>query len=298
MNLTQLPDIEWCEVPAGEFIMGEGEEQHTLNLPYTYKAAKYPITNDQYQAFVADGGYDKRQYWTDVGWAEKEKPQRRSWHAENDPLLPWTGPRYQGESFSLPNYPVIGVSWYESVAYCHWLTEKLQERGELGADWVVRLPTEAEWEKAARGTDGRSYPWGDNEPTDKLCNFIGDFELKQMPTSLPPLIPPNWREIMTFFHECYEFGKFLWSLVAITRGTTLVGQYSPQGDSPYGCVDMAGNVQEWTASASEIINGCKILCGGSWLSAIDFLRCASHETDDPLNYYNSVGFRCFAVPIF
>jgi len=141
--MTLIPDIDWCEVPAGEFIMGsddhydEEKPQHTVNLPYSYKAAKDPITNAQYSLFVEAGGYDKRQYWTAAGWAEKLKPQSRK--------EPWTGPRQsRGEPFNLPNHPVIGVSWYEAVAYCRWLTEVMRRHGELADGWQIRLPTEAE----------------------------------------------------------------------------------------------------------------------------------------------------------
>jgi len=93
----------------------------------------------------------------------------------------------------IAEHPVMYVSWHDAVAYAEWAGKQ--------------LPTEEEWEKAARGTDGRAYPWGDETPTRELCNF-------------------NQNE----------------------QGTTPVGKYSPQGDSPYGCVDMAGNVWQWTAS--------------------------------------------------
>jgi formylglycine-generating enzyme required for sulfatase activity len=99
----------------------------------------------------------------------------------------------------LDDHPVRHVSWDDARAYCRWLS------GKTGL--AVRLPSEAEWEKAARGTDGRIYPWGDQPPTDDLCNYGN-----------------------------------------LKRGTTRVGRYSPQGDSPYGCADMAGNVWEWTRS--------------------------------------------------
>ena len=97
------------------------------------------------------------------------------------------------------DHPVRYLTWREAMAYCRWLDEKTR--------LSVSLPSEAEWEKAARGTDGRIYPWGDDEPTENLCNF----------------------------------GRNV-------GHPTPVGNYSPKGDSPYGCADMSGNVWEWTRS--------------------------------------------------
>jgi formylglycine-generating enzyme required for sulfatase activity len=141
-----LPDIVWCEVPAGSFLMGGKKDR--VDIPYTYSIGRYPVTNTQYGAFVEGGGYIQKRFWTPAGWAWRER--------ENV-----TSPRTLGSSFDLPNHPVVGVSWYEAVAFCHWVGEL------IGND--VRLPTEAEWEKAARGTDGREYPWGD-EFDGRLCN--------------------------------------------------------------------------------------------------------------------------------
>jgi len=275
-NMTLIPDIEWCEVPAGEFIMGEKDKQHTLDLPYSYKAAKYPITNAQYRLFVEAGGYGERRYWTAAGWAEKLKPQRRPWHTENDPsLLPWTAARNYGEPFNLPNHPVVGVSWYESVAYCRWLTEVMRGCGELGEGWLIRLPMEAEWEKAARGMDGRTYPWGEGVDPEKA----------------------NGKETEV-------------------ESTSAAGIF-PDGASPYGCHDMAGNVCEWCATkydrgykpypykienewAEDYLAG-EIKCnvrGGSWNFGADFLRCAVFLDYYPYFDYSNFGFRCFVVPIF
>jgi formylglycine-generating enzyme required for sulfatase activity len=102
------------------------------------------------------------------------------------------------------SHPVACVNRYDASAFCNWVTKIIGQP-------VVRLPTEAEWEKAARGIDGRTYPWGEQEPDINLCNFLNNY-----------------------------------------KGTTPVGQFSPQGDSPYGCADMAGNVWEWVSDLWDV----------------------------------------------
>ena len=112
------------------------------------------MTNAQYAAFVRAGGYRQRRYWTAAGWR---------WREGDDVVAP----EDYGEPYNLANHPVVGVSWYEAVAYCRWLTEALRAAGELDEGETVALPGEAEWEKAARSADGRSYPWGDAPDPDR-----------------------------------------------------------------------------------------------------------------------------------
>lgn len=156
-------------------------------------------------------------------------------------------PTWRYES-SKENHPVVRVSWHDAVAFCEWAG--------------LELPTEAQWEKAARGTDGRAYPWGNDEPTDKLCNFDGN-----------------------------------------VGGTTLVGNYSPQGDSPYGCVDMSGNVWEWCLNKYKTPEDCtidksddlRIVRGGSWRDSLRDVGTAHRFNFSPDSRYFNLGFRVVIV---
>ncbi|MBI5649862.1 MAG: SUMF1/EgtB/PvdO family nonheme iron enzyme [Chloroflexi bacterium] len=189
----------FVEIPAGAFLMGSQDKnqqagdsekpQRKVMLDYAYRIGRYPVTNAEFARFVAAKGYANQVYWTQAGWDWKKD------RAEPE--------RYGGD-FDLPDHPVVGISWYEAVAYCNWLTETLRANGELAPDQIIRLPTEAEWEKAARGEHGREYPWGD------------EFDSAKANTAESKI-----------------------------QHTTAVGQFSPAGDSPYGCADMAGNVWEW-----------------------------------------------------
>ena len=146
------------------------------------------MTNVEYRRFIDAGGYRDKRWWTEAGWLEVGQKQ-------DEPRF------WQDARFDKPNQPVIGLSWYECVAYCRWLSA---ETGQFS-----RLPTEDEWEKGARGADGRVYPWG-NELDPSRLNGRG----------------PGDRQVCT---------------------STPVGLY-PTGVSPFGLFDCVGNVWEWCAT--------------------------------------------------
>ncbi|MCB9098184.1 MAG: SUMF1/EgtB/PvdO family nonheme iron enzyme [Anaerolineales bacterium] len=238
-------ELDLIRIPAGDFLMGsdpkkdkdaqENEQpQHRLHLP-DYFIGKYPVTNAQFAAFVSATGHKAGSEW-------------------NDGKYPMGG----------DNHPANYVSWADGVAFCRWLS---QASGRM-----VRLPTEAEWEKAARGTDGRLHPWGNEPPADALCNFG------------------------------HKVGQ-----------TTPVGKYSPNGDSPYGCVDMSGNVWEWCSTlwqekaypfqvqdewteAYLKQEGARLVRGGSWLDDDWLVRCAFRDWSYPGFRYDDSGVRVAVSP--
>jgi formylglycine-generating enzyme required for sulfatase activity len=133
--LPREPGLGFVEIPAGPFLMGDGKTQHEVTPAFFI--SRYPVTVAQFRAFVEHSRY------------------------EADP----------GALGGVANHPVVRVSWHDAVAYCKWLTERLRKAGR---DVKVTLPSEAEREKAARGTDGREYPWGGGEDPEKAnCRETG-----------------------------------------------------------------------------------------------------------------------------
>jgi len=263
--VIQRPKIEfdWVTIPAGRFLMGSNDvenekEPHTIHLP-EYQIARVPTTNEQWVAFLRDSGYVWKglaDWWQ---WIHQDKYDEKIHVASKI------------SSLVIPpgkeKHPVVYVTWHDCVAFCEWATQQLTV-GEAAGARCIRLPTEAEWEKAARGTDKYKYPWGNNEPTTNLCNFNRNIDY-----------------------------------------TTVVGAY-PEGASPYGVLDMAGNVWEWTLSDYRpypyqaddgrddlILSNTKVVSGGSWRDDEDYLRCAFRGYYLP-NYGNHFfGFRCFCVSV-
>ncbi|MCP4042591.1 MAG: SUMF1/EgtB/PvdO family nonheme iron enzyme, partial [Gammaproteobacteria bacterium] len=226
-----MPQIDWVEVPAGEFIYGEERAQRHIQLG-GFLISRYPITHAQFQAFVDAGGYGESCWWDGI---EQMEPGAARWRE--------------------PNRPRDSVSWLDAVAYCRWLSEQLG-RG-------VRLPNEQEWEKAARGTGGLEYPWGN-----------------------------GYQAGFANVDESWENGP------NNLQQTTAVGIY-PQGASPYGVMDMGGNLWEWChnkygepeCNTPDASNDSRVLRGGSWILNPRHARAAYRDGHAPVGRGHNVGFR-------
>lgn len=248
--------FDWVEIPAGEFITGSDPKQDSLALKYetpqhrehvaTFWIARVPVTVAQFTAFVQATGYKTTAEekgssctWTGSKW---EDVKGASWRAPGGPKSDVTNKQ---------NHPVTCVSWLDATAFCRWAG--------------VRLPSEAEWEKAARGTDGRIYPWGNDGPDKTLYNFNIN-----------------------------------------VKDTTAVGSY-PAGKSPYGVLDMASNVWEWTqtkwrgdyntpADNSPQGDAARVVRGGSFDGYVGFVRCAVRFNLNPSIRDEYGGFRVVVSP--
>ena len=233
-------------VPAGEFPLGVAEPPQRATLAAFY-IDRTEVTNAQYARFlaaVAKGG--------DAPWRHPAQPKAKKDHV---PLF-WENANL-GQAKA--KQPVVGVDWFDAYAYARWAGK--------------RLPTQAEWERAARGTDGRIHPWGNQPPQERLnyrANYFSTFLAADR------------------FHYTAPVGTF------------------PNGVSPAGCFNMAGNVAEWCADwygpipeerrltdpKGPATGSERVIKGGAWNTAAPSLRTFTRWRAAPGKRMASVGFRC------
>lgn len=243
-------------------------------------AAKYPVTNAQFALFIGAGGYDQPVYWggkTSKAWQWRKGQTRRLFDdATTDEPIYWQDARFGKER---RGYPVVGVSWYEAVAYTHWLTALLRqvhagatdvtdEQRALVADLVevgvreVRLPSETEWVRLAGGETDERYPW------DKLGRDV-----------------TRGGGMVMMYANVKETEIQQTSSVAMC----------PQGESvPFGLFDVVGNVREWTSSWRDRSEHSRVVRGGSWFNDYRFARVSIRLINYPDLAFNDFGFRVVA----
>lgn len=264
--LTSPPSIQfdWVTIPAGEFLMGSDRNkdkdasdaetpQYRFYLP-TYRIARGPVTVAQFAHFMKATNYQTtaEKEGSAWGWNGKEWTEIKG--------ADWAHPRGPGSDVTAKaNHPVTCVSWVDANEFCRWATTVLQAAGQTGA---ICLPTEDEWEKAARGTDGRLYPWGNELPDEQRCNFnmqVGDTTpVGHYPTGTSPC-------------GALDMAGNVWEWTS-----SLSKRY------PYRIDDG----REDPASA-----GHRVLRGGSFVSFHFNVRCAHRDGSDPADRYDYIGFR-------
>ena len=296
-EVIDVDAMQFCCVPHGDFWMGEGDEARRVAfLDYGYWMARYPVTHAQYMAFVDDGGYAHAGWWDEAIAAGRWQDGAYTWAGSRTAPYDW-GPR-----FRLANLPVVGVSWFEALAFTRWLTARWREKGWLPQNWQITLPSEAEWEKAARG--------GLQMPLDPLIRSLPEAEL---PTSqdVPQQENPDPRRIFTWLRGdlTAELANFDSSEISQTSSA---GCYH-KAVSVYGCEEMLGNVLEWTRSLHKNYpydpnDGREVLLrkdtdkttlrGGSWRLDKNWSRCSARYRDYPDYNGDDLGFRVVLSPLF
>ena len=210
---------EFCLVEAGPFIYGP-EDQYA-ELKASVFMSKYPVTRELFLHFL-----------TETGWPYSAR--------DREALL---------AASPYPNCPATNISWSDAKEYCRWLRKSTGE--------YYSLPHEIEWERAARGIDGRLYPWGNEEPTDAYACFQGN----------------------THFTSTVPVNSF------------------PYNASPYGCCDMVGNVWEWCLDKVDNPPGARILRGGAWCAPAQFANCVARAfSQNPEERDDFAGFRIIYLP--
>jgi formylglycine-generating enzyme required for sulfatase activity len=211
--------------------------QHTVDLP-TYYITRYSVTVAQFRAFVAESGHK---------------------------------PADEGSLRGLDNHPVVWVTWYDAQAYCTWLTERLWTWDDTPeplarllreADWQARLPTEAEWEKAARGTDGRIYPWGSDPDSNRANFFDTGIDATSAVGCFPGGTSPYGVEDSS--GNVWEWCHSLYESYPYDPGD---GREDPEADGP------------------------RVLRGGAFLASQEVVRSACRLTDFPGGRHSLIGFR-------
>jgi len=265
---TGIDAESWVLIPAGEFL--KGQHQHSATIDYDYEIMVTDVTNAQYARYLNDaltqgvieikddkiwGYYPGDEF---RGYKHEIKIEAGDWlHMPLDE--PGIHIRFDGTTFSVDNgfgnHPVVGVTWFGAKAYCDFY------------GW--RLPTEDEWEKAARGEDDRAYPWG-NDIVNNQTNFLFSHkEIKELFGGVHPITTP----------------------VGFFNGKNYNGYQTKSNASPYGLYDMAGNVWQWMGDVYPFTH-LRYMRGGSQANYDYNLRVWARNSAVPEHFGINIGFRC------
>lgn len=262
--------FEWCAVPGGEFLYGDKKQK--LTLP-PFQIAKYLVTYQQFQVFIdADDGYADSRWWEGLAvWRLTHNTlDDRGVHDQY-----WAQPfgnaphSLSRQEFKVDDHPRERVSWYEAVAFCRWLSFRLGGLYDLDSvgKWLVRLPTEFEWEKAARGIDGRDYP------------YRGRFDPRKS----------NTRES--------KIGRTT-PVTHYPNGASPYGVFDMSGNVLQWCLTDFLNPNPDITKEDMRSDTRRCLRGGSWFNDSVAARAAARTYNDPYSLTDYRGFRiCASIPV-
>ena len=298
--VMRVDEMRFCLVPGGPFHMGSDESDDEKpphvneHLSCDYWISRHPVTNAQYMEFVKAGGYTKEKHWAEAIGAGFWKTGKFKGRLDEQHRVK---PLDFGHPFNLANHPVVGITWYEALAFARWLTGSWRKKGILSEEWQIRLPSEAEWEKAARG----------------------GLEILSSPVVISA-VEKGWEKTDRSTANSMQERRFSWgdkeSKGKANYDKTGIGTSSavgcfPSGMSPCGCLDMAGNVWEWTRSLKKGYpydpedgievesagpDSARVLRGGAFYLTADYVRCAFRYWLDLNDRDPFSGFRCVCVP--
>lgn len=289
----------WVRIKAGSFMMGSMELDPELSdrvrycvqpvypvaITDDFYLARYPVTNQEFKPFINDGGYEKETWWSSAGWTWRtlEGKNFEVWYAEQDVpdeykeiwkdfFRPDDEPKYKGDTrFNAPNQPVVGVNWFEAEAWCNWLTARFQEDGPSWWRQGMRvlLPTEAQWEFAARGNTSRDYPWIIGKLTTEHANYSDSGIRTTTPVGIYP------------------------------KGATPEGVCDMMGNVWEWCVD-GWNERAYESRVRGVsdpfvpseTSARRAVRGGAWFFYARFLDPAFRSWSGAGNRFSDLGFRC------
>ncbi len=257
-----LPDLDWVQIPAGSFLMGSADTadaypdekpQHEVELT-AYQISRYPVTHIQFAAFVEDNGYSLRwrDCWTEEGWEWKGDRV-----GPNDKMEP---------AFLLNNHPRVNVTWFEASAFCQWLARR--------SGLETRLPTEAEWEKASRGTGGNIYPWGNDFDASRCNSLEGGIGKPSAVGAFPTGVSPDG--VMDMSGNVWEWTHSPWTK----------DHSAQKADLDSDAVEPAD-----LAEANATPGAMRVIRGGGYWDEAQNARSAYRNSDGPDWAVRSQGFR-------
>jgi formylglycine-generating enzyme required for sulfatase activity len=256
-----------------ELAWDDEKPQHIFEIPYDYWIARFPVSNAQFAEFVRSTSFETRA--EQDGWCWVWSSRDGKWGKQEG--ASWKHPLGANSNIdALEEHPVVQICWYDALAFCEWFSQKYIDGLQQGYRFL--LPSEAEWEKAARGTDGREWPWG-NDFDAARCNSRDGGKL--CTTSVRAYFPQG-----NSVYGVAEMSGNIWEWTLTLWGED---RNTPAFGYPYRKGDGRENLKAGDGFY-------RVIRGGSYKDNVKGVRCACRDIDPPYYSLSNLGFRLFLVP--